>query len=244
MNPSEVLDKLKELGITITQRTLQRYEKSGLIPEPKRGRLGKGKGSFTNYGEETITQIVVARSLLDKDKWTIERIAEARAMFSKTPYKNKQDSFSFLDGIKWGVSNILVKKGYSLINNDFVFNDVLEYDKKELRNINLDFVECGDLKNQICPDGFDLDIYLRDKYSLDEHEDYPDDLDTTCPHEAQCIESGRQFKDINAIIFKDRQIIFKMYQRPVGTDDWQLAFEEVLAEGTFAINIIARWNNY
>lgn len=54
ISPPEVIDKLEYLGIKITRRTLLNYEKWGLVPEPVRGSLGRGKGNFTHYPEGTV----------------------------------------------------------------------------------------------------------------------------------------------------------------------------------------------
>lgn len=54
MSPTEVIDQLDWLGIKITRRTLLNYEKWGLVPEPVRGSLGRGKGNFTHYPKGTV----------------------------------------------------------------------------------------------------------------------------------------------------------------------------------------------
>lgn len=55
MTPDEVLTSLEaKYGITISRRTLLRYESLELIPIPTRGGLGRGKGRTTDYPLETV----------------------------------------------------------------------------------------------------------------------------------------------------------------------------------------------
>lgn len=60
MTPDEVLAALEKLDVVITRRTLLNWEKWGLIPEPKRGGLGKGKGRFANYPDDTPAEAYAA----------------------------------------------------------------------------------------------------------------------------------------------------------------------------------------
>lgn len=53
MNIHEVQEKLKEMGIEVTVRTIQRYAKEGLIPKPKRKAAGRGKGKISKYADNT-----------------------------------------------------------------------------------------------------------------------------------------------------------------------------------------------
>lgn len=60
MTPVEVIKALDRLGAEITRRTLLNWEKWGLIPEPKRGGLGKGGGRFTDYPPDTLAEAYAA----------------------------------------------------------------------------------------------------------------------------------------------------------------------------------------
>lgn len=64
MTPDEVIEKLKRIGVEISRPTLTRYEKQKLIPEPKRGALGRGGGRWTDYPVETVSQAYAAWSLM------------------------------------------------------------------------------------------------------------------------------------------------------------------------------------
>ena len=64
MSPDEVIERLKDLGVEISRPTLSRYEKQGLIPEPKRGSLGRAGGRFSEYPPETVSEAFAAWSLL------------------------------------------------------------------------------------------------------------------------------------------------------------------------------------
>ncbi len=63
MTPDEVLEKLKSLGIEVTERTLQRYVKDELIPMPERKSGGRGKGRSTDYKEETPAEFYASHRL-------------------------------------------------------------------------------------------------------------------------------------------------------------------------------------
>lgn len=52
----EVIEKLAEMGLSTTERTLQRYVKAGLIPIPDRRNAGRGKGKATDYPDETVNE--------------------------------------------------------------------------------------------------------------------------------------------------------------------------------------------
>ena len=53
VGPKQVLDELSKYGINTSERTLQRYAKEGLIPEPERRSAGRGKGKISDYPEDT-----------------------------------------------------------------------------------------------------------------------------------------------------------------------------------------------
>lgn len=77
MTPDELLEKLKEYGVSISRRTLLRYEEIGLISPAERGGLGRGKGRVTIYPTKVLHETLAA-SLLLSAKLTREQIAEAR----------------------------------------------------------------------------------------------------------------------------------------------------------------------
>ena len=62
-----ILDRLDELGITANRMTFNRYEKKyKLIPEAiNRGSLGRGKGRFAEYPEDTVGEFVASWNLLN-----------------------------------------------------------------------------------------------------------------------------------------------------------------------------------
>lgn len=53
MKPDQVIEKMKESGVTISRQTLRNYEKWHLIPEAKRGNAGRGRGRTTDYPDNT-----------------------------------------------------------------------------------------------------------------------------------------------------------------------------------------------
>lgn len=74
MTPDELLAELKKLGITISRNTLHRWTKEGLLPEPERGSLGRGRGRFVHYPKEAVAEAAAA--------WTVLRYPGVRPSFS------------------------------------------------------------------------------------------------------------------------------------------------------------------
>ena len=64
ITPEMVISHLASLGIEISRSTLLRYEKQGLIPEPRRGGFGRGAGRWTDYPPETVAEAYAAWKLL------------------------------------------------------------------------------------------------------------------------------------------------------------------------------------
>ena len=61
MTPDEVLQELKcKYGVSMSRSTLTRYENKGLIPKPKHGAYGRGKGRFTDYLNSTVNDLYKA----------------------------------------------------------------------------------------------------------------------------------------------------------------------------------------
>ncbi len=54
MDVKEVLHHLKEEGINVNIRTLQRYAKKGLIPKPRTKSLGRGMGKESVYPKTVV----------------------------------------------------------------------------------------------------------------------------------------------------------------------------------------------
>lgn len=66
MTPDEIIMSLEKLNVKISRSTLLRYEKAGLIPEPERGGMGRGKGRTTSYSIRTIGEAYAAYCLIHK----------------------------------------------------------------------------------------------------------------------------------------------------------------------------------
>ena len=56
MDYIELQKALKEIGFNISIVTLRRYVKEGLIPEPERTHLGRGKGQHVSFPRNAIEQ--------------------------------------------------------------------------------------------------------------------------------------------------------------------------------------------
>lgn len=96
MTPDEVIAELKKLGIKISRSTLLNYEKQGLIPGPKRGGAGKGKGRTTDYPDETPAEFYASHVLKTRDGARIVFIAKCR---KKALLMEGNDGMAFIDWV-------------------------------------------------------------------------------------------------------------------------------------------------
>ncbi len=67
MSPDEVLEKMKEVGITLSRPSLSRYEANKLIPQAIRGGGGRGIGLTSSYPADTVIEAIAAWRLLNGD---------------------------------------------------------------------------------------------------------------------------------------------------------------------------------
>lgn len=96
MLPNQIIELLQQMRVNITRRTLLRYEKAKLIPDPLRGGLGQGRGRITEYPTEAAEEAYAAYMLMHGDpKYkpeTVVRIREcARNMIDGTIEIDKAD---------------------------------------------------------------------------------------------------------------------------------------------------------
>lgn len=66
MDYIELQKALKEIGFNISIITLRRYVKEGLIPEPERIHLGRGKGQHISFPRDAIEQAGAAYLFLKR----------------------------------------------------------------------------------------------------------------------------------------------------------------------------------
>ena len=83
VNPDKVIEELQKHGVDITVRTLQRWVKAGLVPEPKRGSYGQGRGTWADYPEETIPEALTVHVLQGVYQLKQSEIAEARKAYKE-----------------------------------------------------------------------------------------------------------------------------------------------------------------
>jgi len=85
MRTEEVLDELKKHGMTISLKTLQRYQKAGLIPSPNIISQGRGKGKFADRPSRTPARAAAASAMLNGSlkalpgaKFSVKAVVEAK----------------------------------------------------------------------------------------------------------------------------------------------------------------------
>jgi len=87
MTPEEILEKLKEWGLTIDRRTLTNYVKWGLITTPEQ-RSG-GKGVKANYPEHAAAESAAAAELMRGHGWKKEKVLSARKFLASVASNDK-----------------------------------------------------------------------------------------------------------------------------------------------------------
>ena len=78
VSPEDVINELEQHGVSLSIRTLQRWVKDGLIPEPERGSHGQGRGTWANYPDDTVPQALTVQVLRKAHKLKHDQIADAR----------------------------------------------------------------------------------------------------------------------------------------------------------------------
>ncbi len=78
MTAEDLIKELKVQGLIMSQRTLQRWTKSEMIPEPSRGSYGQGRGTYADYPADTLPEILAAQILKNVYRFKNKEVAEAR----------------------------------------------------------------------------------------------------------------------------------------------------------------------
>jgi len=147
--PDQVIELLQQMRVNITRRTLLRYEKGKLIPEPIRGGLGQGRGRVTEYPNETAEEAYAAYMLIHGEPSykpeTVMRIREcARNTINGTIGLDKSDPSC----IYWITFTILFREkidpgGSYWINCDYadkIFGENFEKEAPKIPlNVNINF---------------------------------------------------------------------------------------------------------
>lgn len=137
--PKEVLEKLSSLGISISERTLQRYAKQGLIPKPETKSAGRGKGKITDYPEDTTAEAYATfRMMHGAIKISPNSLAQARQYaLAANPTKIEQlveeYTSSNLEGKLW--AEWLNYKAQGMKKHNTLVYDVVSISRK-LSSIN------------------------------------------------------------------------------------------------------------
>ena len=85
MNYIELQNALKEIGFNISIVTLRRYVKEGLIPEPERIHLGRGKGQHVSFPCDAIEQAGAAYLFLKQPPtYEMARVVKNSYLLGKT----------------------------------------------------------------------------------------------------------------------------------------------------------------
>jgi len=61
---TQLLWELEQIGIRVTERTIQNWVKDGLLPEPERRNLGRGKGQASLHAPGALDEAFVAWELM------------------------------------------------------------------------------------------------------------------------------------------------------------------------------------
>ncbi|WP_094604756.1 hypothetical protein SPSIL_019980 [Sporomusa silvacetica DSM 10669] len=90
MSPEEIIQSLKNRGVSITRKTLLNYEKLFTLSEPKRGSEGRGKGRFTVYSDDVLEDAFVIYHMLNTKRtpiWQLNNMLKLTPYFLREPKK-------------------------------------------------------------------------------------------------------------------------------------------------------------
>jgi len=140
LSPDEVILELKQrANISITRRTLLRYEDAKLIPEAIRGGKGRGRGRVTDYPIETPRETFASYALIHGEpSYKPEFVAKMRKSVKESiefPNKGKADASPGI--ISWLMFQLLYTtelylSGKLWTNYDYVFRSFDEKFKDTL----------------------------------------------------------------------------------------------------------------
>ena len=100
MSPGELIKTVGNLGIEMSRRNLNNWERLGLVSAPERGGHGQGKGRWTDYPDCAIAEVVTVHTIIEKHRLTLAEIAEAKSNYTK--HLGSQADISFA-GSLWGL---------------------------------------------------------------------------------------------------------------------------------------------
>lgn len=248
VTPAEVLESLKELGLEITQRTLQRYENSGLIPIPKRGSGGRGKGKFTDYAPETVWEAYVAHYFMHNKifDWSSEKVAAIRNISLNGVKKDKlSGQSSRIPGIMdyeifiWRLYALYTKYKLPVAHAQFegglhsLFEAIKNKDSEAIRQAYIaracDYSDynCNCCGFSIWNDHVEKKFNLPDGWKEEENElEYV--YNEPCPREEECFRNVKNTWIRDCLVFHDEDdaLWFGVYERKPGTEEWILVAED------------------
>lgn len=76
MTPDEVLKIVDKMGICASRSSLLRFEKAGLVPQPKRGAGGRGVGRFSDYPEDAPLHFFASWWTIKSEGITLKKLAD------------------------------------------------------------------------------------------------------------------------------------------------------------------------
>lgn len=78
MTTAEVINALEALGVVLSDDTLRRWAKVGLVPEPITGSRGRGLGRYSEYSTDTVFEAFAAYHLIKEYVISIKYASEIR----------------------------------------------------------------------------------------------------------------------------------------------------------------------
>ncbi len=115
MNPDKVISIVAKLGLIRDKKTLQRYAKLGLVPEPNKLNLGRGTGVLVDYPDSTPYEFYGSLFLKQFGKVPYEEIFEARNL-ALTIKQELSDDESLIARVRELINEL--QEGDSALNED------------------------------------------------------------------------------------------------------------------------------
>lgn len=117
MRPDDLLERLETYRIKASRSTLARWVKQGVVSEPKRGSLGRGRGRFSEYAPEAVGEAAAAGWLFYQGA-TVDEVRRVREIaltahdFSEVLGMEVKDAETFRELMRGHIKPPPGKKGW------------------------------------------------------------------------------------------------------------------------------------
>lgn len=211
MNPNEVIEQLRELGVNISRKTLYNWEQWGLISEPT-----FRNSRVSDYPQETPFEAFASWYMLNNEpKVSPERLKDVRAIAIQSRFPSFAGaSMDMLDmhfqAVKWRALKLFAENGFHHDVKYIYFADPPEEDSQiDLR------LACNDQRGDIClyEDECSYNVNLRDRI-------LEGSLPQKCPRFIKCLAFARKINAVGYVTYRKHKWNLVIKARNLETKQW------------------------